>query len=66
MFKAHEMNDLLSRKVDKFDLNDLLKGKTSKKDFSMLQDQVVTLHKKIGQLGHVVHQMLKIKTDIKC
>lgn len=47
-FSSHQINDLLSRKVDKFDLNDMLKGKTSKKDTSMLQDQIRTLHKKIG------------------
>ena len=43
-----EINDLLNRKVDKSDLRDLLYSKSSKKDTSLVQDQVVTLHKKIG------------------
>ena len=43
-----EINDLLNRKVDKQDLREQLHGKSSKKDTVFLQDQVVTLHKKIG------------------
>lgn len=32
----------------------------------MIQDQVHSLHKKIGQIAYTVHQLIKTKLDPKC
>ena len=59
----NEIMNLLSRKVDHIDFNSMMNSKTSKKETSMVFEQIKILHKQIESLASVIQQQVRMKLD---